>query len=381
MKFRIKKRSAVLAAVNLLCIAGAVVITAVGASAAKSQSYNNAAERWQNGDDKTDYAQISCFLPENSAFSSDSLGAVRSGVLSALQTVSIAPEEGKKLCPDAYSARLGSMQVKGDLTGQSEAELTAVGGDFFLIHDFRLLDGSFFSDDDVMQDGAVIDRSLAWELYGSCEISGMKLNINGTQFYISGVIETPQTKEEQKCAGELPRAYISYDAATVLCGGSGDFFNNLPDMGGFAGTSRDFSRITCYEILMPDPVKSYALSSVKKLMESYSDDIEIIQNNGRFSPEKRVKAAKKLSMSGVRKTAVAFPFWENASRIVEFRLSVLYLFRRLLYIIPSVTLIWLIIRGIRVLKQNRNRLKQALIQIKNKFARKSAKRSTNEQKS
>lgn len=49
-----------------------------------------------------------------------------------------------------------------------------------------------------MQDGAVIDKNLAWALYGSEKVSGMNIYINGVKFYIAGVIDLPGTEAEKK---------------------------------------------------------------------------------------------------------------------------------------------------------------------------------------
>lgn len=67
-----------------------------------------------------------------------------------------------------------------------------------------------------MQDGAVIDKNLAWALYGSEKVSGMNIYINGVKFYIAGVIDLPETEAEKKTAGSSPKAYISYDMASQV---------------------------------------------------------------------------------------------------------------------------------------------------------------------
>lgn len=349
---RIKKRYIILSAVNMLSLAGFLVLSLIGGSQAGKQAYNYACERW-GGEDSDDYAQISCFMSESSGFTTDSINMVRGSVLSSLQEISVVPEEGQKLCPDAYSAPVGKATVISDIKGRSEAEITAVGGDFFNIHNFRLIDGSYFNDDDIMQDGAVIDRTLAWSLYGSYEISGMNITINGTQFYISGVIETPQTDEEQKCAGELPRAYISYDGASGFAGSGGFGTDDLKDED--VTSSGKFNTISCYEIIMPDPVEGYALKSVKTAMEGYGNEAAVIQNNDRFDAFKRLKALKNLSLLAVKDNQIIYPYWENAARITEFKLSFIYLAAIVFLIIPAATLLWLIIKGIKTLKRNKEK--------------------------
>lgn len=358
MKFKINKKAAVLAAVNILSMAGFLTFSLIGSSAAKSQGYNYAAERWQNDDSDMDYAQMSCFMAESAGFTTESLGQIRSGVLESLKAVSIAPEDGQKLCPDAYSAGLGSASLKGNILGKSEAELTATGGDFFLIHNFKLIDGSFFTDYDIMQDGVVIDRNLAWALFGSSEVTGMNLTINGTQFYVSGVIENPETKEEEKCSGELPRAYISYDGASNLGFSGGD--SGFSD-GSTVNTA--FKKITCYEIIMPDPVENYAYNSVKSLIEGYGRNVSVIQNDGRFNALKRLGKLKNISSTAVRDNEIAYPYWENASRIVQFRLSYVYLCAVFCLVIPAVTAGWFLVKAIAALRRNKKRISRAVLSL------------------
>lgn len=330
MKFKFNKKLVAIAAANLICLCGAAGFYAQGRAAADSQSFNFAAERWGE-----DYCQISSFMSEDSGFNTDLVGSVRSQILYTMQTVSIAAEDGKKLCPDAYSANVGQAEITSPRGGYSSAEITAVGGDFFLIHNFRLLDGAFFSDDDIMQDGAVINESLAWSLYGSSEVSGMKISINGVQFYISGVIEDPPTKAEKSCAGELPIAYVSYSGAS-----------------GMADTdeepSADFKTVTCYECIMPDPVEGYAYSSMKDYLKSFGDDTVVVCNTGRFEPVKRLKALKNLRKLAIKNSSVEYPYWENASRLVEYDLSFIYRRSLLCLIIPFITLGWLCVKLVRI---------------------------------
>lgn len=329
MRFRINKKIGAAAAVNLLALAGFLTLALIGFREGAAQEYNYAAQRW-SGEDSAD--------------------EIRYGIISALQDISIVQEDGCRLCPDAYSAEVGQLTVTGSKTGSSECEITAVGGDFFTIHNFRLLDGAFFTDDDIMQDGAVIDENLAWALFGSCEVSGMDITINGTQFYVSGVVEAPQTEAEAECAGEMPRAYISYEGASGFASGETDTESE--------SAAAAFKTVTCYEVLMPDPVEDFAYDTVSQLMEEYGEGVSVILNSGRFEPLKRLGALKGISSAVVRSDGISYPYWENASRIVEFRLSYIYLSAAFCLIIPAGTVIWLIARGMRkIYKKRKSRFK------------------------
>lgn len=351
MRLKFKIRNIALAAANGAVFITAAVMTAVGGAMAKKQTYNYSAEKW-GGEDKN-YSQMSCFFSDDAGFSVDSVNGIRSSIQSRLQTVSVVPEEGKNLVPDAYSAPLGSFQITSSVNGRIEGEVTAVGGDFFMFRDFKLLDGTYFTKDDLMQDGAVIDRDLAWALYGSDNISGMDMYINGVKFYIAGVIDLPDTKPEKQCVGKKPKAYISYDMAAVTNGTAAD---NPEQPGG-----GKFTKITCYECIIPDPVENFAKNAMKEIVgQQYEGKVSIVRNTERFAPKKRAKAYKKLSNSVVRKDSIAYPYWENASRIVEYKLTRLYHWRKLMFIIPVLTLIWIILRLIGLWRRKRQKIKYGL---------------------
>lgn len=369
MKFRIKKRNAVLCALNAAAIIGSAVLTAVGSSSASAQKYNFASERWNDGG-KDRYSQLSCFLTDDSGFSTDSVRNVRGQLLNELKNISVVPEEGKKLCPDAYSAVYGKAMVRCDVMGRSEAELTAVGGDFFLFHDFTLLDGSFFTESDVMQDGAVIDRALAWELYGSENVAGMNIYIDGVKCYISGVVAPPETDYEKKCIGKTPQAYISYDMADILSGGSYSEF----------GESSGFDRITCYECIVPEPVENFGSNKLKDIFQQYGDNAQLVRNDGRFAPSKRAKELKKLPSYAVRDNTIRFPWWENASRMTEFYLTYLYAARRILLAVPTLTAVWLLILLARLYHRKKPAMKKKLSRKAENLKYKLISRKTKEEK-
>lgn len=331
MKFRISKKVIAAVLINGVSLAVALWLTIAGSRLAQSQDYNYGAQRWGSEDS---HSQISCFFPESPGFELSSVAEVRMAIINALRTVSIAPEEGKRLCPDAYSGELGKVDVSSDINGYAPAEATAVGGDFFLFRDFTLLDGAYFTDSDVMQDGVVIDRSLAWSLYGSEDIAGMNVKINGLQFRISAVVDTPQTKEEKKCRGDFPQLYVSYEGASAI--------NNIMGQG-------DFTKVSCYEAIMPEPVTSFAHSTLSGITSRWEADT--VENKGRFEWGKALGKLKKLHERELKTKAVEYPWWENASLMVESKLSFIYLWISLCLIAPVITSAYLAVKGAKLAKK------------------------------
>ena len=365
MKIHIKKRYIAAAVVNAAVLAAMAVLTAVGSSMAKTQSSNMAARRW-GGDE--DFTQMSCFFSEDAGFSTNNLSGVYGQMLAELKTASVEPEDGKKLIPQAYSTPLGKQLVTCDITGRSDADVTVAGGDFFLFHDFRLLNGSYFRSEDTMQDGAVIDKTLAWRLYGSTDIAGKNIYINNVKLYVSGVIDVPDSSAEEKCIGDLPKAYISYETAGKLsspnispASGARDAMDDFPMEDDLSPSAAKFTRITCYECILPEPVSSFAENTTEKIFsEAYRGKIDIVNNTERFEPKKRAKAFGKLYKSVIKDSAVCYPFWENASRIVEFRLSCIYGVRRLLMIIPVVTGLWLLVKGYLLFRRKKHLIRRKI---------------------
>lgn len=366
MKSKRKYRYLFIIILNAVVITAICILTVAGKSMAVSQQYNSNAERWKN-DSKENFAQISTFLSEDAGFTTDNINSVRAEFIKALSDASIEPEDGNLPFSDAYSSQMGTFTVKGDLVGRSEAILTAVGGDFFSFRNFMLINGAFFTENDLMQDGAVIDRSLAWSLYGTYDVAGMNLYIDDVKFYIAGVIENPATDPEKDCIGKLPRIYISYDGASGLSTMSGKNDNSTENSGitsdptAMIPASDDFRQITCYETVLPNPVENFAYNTVKKqFSEKYADKYSIVKNSTRFEPSVRAKAFKKIYNYAVIKNNINYPYWENASRLIEFKLTFLYFFRSLLFAVPVLTLVWLAILGVKFLRKKQPAVLRAI---------------------
>ena len=73
-------------------------------------------------------------------------------------------------------------------------------------------------------------------------------------------------------------------------------------------------------------------------------------------PRKLAKAFGKLSSLAVREKPIVLPFWENASRMTEVKLSFIYFARRLTLIIPILTAAGALIWGYVLWQRNKQRL-------------------------
>ena len=362
MKFRIRPKKLIVPAVNALAVAGIVFTSVAGMSAAKSQRCNFTAEKWK-GDSKEDYSQLSCFFSEDAGFGTGNIRSVRGQILSELKDAAYDIENADTLFVDAYSGYAGEAKVKGDISGRANAQITAVGGDFFYFHDFELVNGAYFTEKDTMQDGAVIDRTLAWLLYGSDDVAGMNIYINGVKCYIAGVVKDPSNKTEKRCAGKAPKAYVTYDTASAML--------RMNEKGGRSEMSDKFTRVTDYECVLPEPVENFGSNTFKKIFaETYSGNSAIVENSKRFTAKNRTKAFRHLSDAVVRNDGIRLPYWENTSRVYEFKASVYYGIRKYLFIIPIITLICLAYKGTRAYNNHKKTIKNKIINFAEEFLQK-----------
>lgn len=151
----------------------------------QSQPTQTAASRWSS---KKNASQVSCFFSVGSGITEDQIIDFEHTVDSALTDASVVQESvnpGARLWADAYSAD-GSVTISSD-KGNMTADAIGIGGDFFLFHPVKLLYGSYFSGNDLMQDYCVIDEDAAWQLFGSNNVAGMTVYIGGIPHIVTGV--------------------------------------------------------------------------------------------------------------------------------------------------------------------------------------------------
>ena len=359
MKLKKPLLYAVIAGANALSLTAALALSLAGGAIARSQSYNRSAHKWDRDDGST---QVSAFFSDDAGFTTDGVYALRAEMQSKLSSAVNDPSGKLPETPDAYSTPIGTGYVTADSIKNAEADITAVGGDFFLFRDFKRLSGAYFTEDDLMQDGAVIERSLAWKLYGSPNVAGQLIYIDDAQFYIAAVIDDPTDKYQKRTASENPQVYVSYDGAASLpqvqyssAGGSYGGYD-----GGMAAPPK-LTKVSCYECIMYDPVENFAYSTVNKFLKNaYAGKYKAVNNTERFKPSKMAKAYKKRADLAIRSDTIVFPYWENASRIAEFKLAPIYFWRTAGFVLPIITAVWLIWQGSRLIKRNGLRLISAL---------------------
>ena len=172
----------------------------------------------------------------------------------------------------------------------------------------------------------------------------MEITVQGISCLVAGVIQ-PETDYASKTAyGTMPRIYIPYIMYQQF-------------------DSENAGHISCYEAVLPNPVRNFAKELLKKSMNLEEANSILLENTGRYSLSGRWNTLRKLRNLVVCET-VTFPYWENAARIISFDTAVILLLQIVFLIYPVIYLIWLICKAYRF---SENKLFEKRIAWKNRY--------------
>ncbi len=281
-----------------------------------AQDAQQMAERWS---ETGNAAQVSCFFAAGSDTTEDTILMFEHGIDSALTEASVVQESenpGARLWTDAYSAD-GKITLTNNKSSVS-ADAIGIGGDFFLFHPLRLLNGAYFSGNDLMQDYCVIDEDAAWQLFGSSDVAGMTVYIAGIPHIVTGVVERPAGRLAESAGLDGTLVYVSLETLENL------------------GTSYGINH---YEIVMPDPVTGFAYNHVKENLGSDEKAAEVVENSTRYSLLSRLKLIGQFGTRSMNGKGIIYPYWENIARGYEDILTVLTLLSLILLLYPAVLLL------------------------------------------
>ena len=277
------------------------------------------AERWSGEEDA---AQISCFFAAEEIEGTDYFTGLGRTMDKKLVEASLSTKtEGARL-------RLDAASLPGKITisyGNKNVELEALGvwGDFFQFHPLTLLDGAYFGPDSMMQDGIVIDEEAAWQLFGSNDVAGMQVMIGQVPHFISGVVRRDTGRIAEAAGLDKSICYLSLESLNKYGTITGGY---------------------CYETVMPNPVKGFALSTLTEAVEAEKKEVKILENTSRFTLPELAERLLEFGTRSMSRQRIVYPYWENIARGYEdiFTLTLVLKFLFLLY--PGIFLLGLIVR-------------------------------------
>ena len=139
--------------------------------------------------------------------------------------------------------------------------------------------------------------------------------------------------------------FISYDGYMNLFSGTADAASAVDagsDASAGQGGAGAATGIQCYEFVMPDPVKNFALSFAKEKFPIGRG--EIVNNTERFRLSSLWEKVKSFDERSMQTRGVLYPYWENAARCVEDRAALLLVAAIAALILPVVTVLVLAVR-------------------------------------
>ena len=199
----------------ILCLLSWIMSAVIGAVCGRitgKMTDQNCASRWSP---ERESAQVSAFLSGSAGMSDETVLSLRSNFSRTLQEDAIAlsetqVENGASLFDSCYCG-IGNAEISaGDES--VTATMIGVGGDFFNFHPLDLMDGFYFTEDELMQDRILLDDETAWRLFGSPHVVGQSVDIGGTPHYIAGVFQRPQGRFYPYSGMGSYMVFISFDS-------------------------------------------------------------------------------------------------------------------------------------------------------------------------
>lgn len=309
----------ILTAVILFCLivwGGLTVFATVKKNGLLDQT---AAKRWS---EENDAAQVSCFFTESTEIDKNKIRSFEHELDALLREASItAPNENARLWADAYSSS-GKITLSSEKTSLADASAVGIGGDFFLFHPVRLLNGSYFSGNDLMYDKVIVDEDAAWQLFGSNDVVGMQVTIGGVPHYIAGVIQREEGRFQEAAGLDKTVVYVSCETLEQF------------------GTTEG---ISSYEVVMPNPVKNFAYNSIKEKFGLDENRMWVVENSSRFGIEGLLTVIAEFGTRSMNARAIQYPYWENIARGWEDVLAIIFVLQILFLLIPLVIMITVLV--------------------------------------
>ena len=312
--------------VTLLLAIAAICVAVGGVLYANSFEHERAAKKFGNG---TRFSQITLFLPASAEFTADKIMYFRYNLENKLTEKSITPEkEGARLYADAFSA-FEEKTLYSNGKRSASAKVASIGGDYGLFHPaFAAMPNI---GNDINHDRILLSRSAAWQLYGGTELYDYTVEIDGETLCISGVYPDFEGDEYEEFYG------LKVPAARDIL-------------------AQPETPVTCYELIVVDPVKNFAVDTVKECLDLTEGTYLMVENSKRFSLSNLFRKIPKLvSADEPLPTGVDITPEEMAARRAEKMLAVLLVIFLVLAVYPFVWLLILLYRLIRLVKKFFNR--------------------------
>lgn len=279
-----------------------------------------AAQRWG-----TDYVQVSCYIAQDQGVGLEQISQIRESLKQSLSE-----ESEDTLWYDVYSSTAETVSVLGKKNGAKNVQRVLVSEQYFRIHAYPLVSGSWLSAADISTQRVVLDEEAAWKLFGSTDIVGQSLTMGNSICEVAGVIQMPENFATRAAQKES----------------SAWLFLLYPDYAASLTQGETPPPITAYEAILPERVSGYGMSLLEKavgvvtsggageIFDGTSSEAEqdalsghclLVQNTGRFSLAKIWDYIFHHTDYILHQEAIPYPTSENAALLVLHRIACLAL--------------------------------------------------------
>ena len=260
---------------------------------AQKYSDQTVAERW---DPEGQYAQISLFIKDIVGFSQTDIDGFEYNLNDKLDYNSIFPEnEDARRFIYCYMSKT-AISLEGPSGKTVNVNCMAVGGDFFAFHPVRLLNGAYFSGNDLMHDGVILDEATAWQLFGSNDIEGQKILFGDRVLFVKGVYEKNDGKLYNYARGEDPEIFVPFE---------------------LLNTTEAPLPITCLEVCMPNPIENFASKIITDIVKLDASSFEMVENSKRYTVDNLWMVYKNKKYRSMQNHDIIYPYWEKIARYEE----------------------------------------------------------------
>ncbi len=224
-------------------------------------------------------------------------------------------QEGLKSSGNGGTGFPFACSVSADLAVQSprgtfRIPAIGIGGDFFCFHPYPLLYGSLT--EIPAGNGIIVNDGAAWLLFGAVNVVDQPVLIGGDAYKVVGVVRL----EEDRAS----RAALGSEACMV-----------------FAPYSAMGTGMTCYEAVLPEPVKGYGEALFAGLRIG-----DTVSNSTRFSASAIWRAIRSLPAYNMDPFSAPVPYWENAARNIEMRI-ILWTMLMCFFLLPAAAVLLLLL--------------------------------------
>lgn len=244
-------------------------------------------ERWQGSND-TEFKQFSLFFSPNEQIKSEDIHQFQLSIAKEMEGFG-----GKTASFSWIDSYFGKTKISlSAMERELSFEAFGIGGAYFYFHPYKLLKGSYMSENDISKNSVVLDELAAWNLFGSVDIVGKKVELLDETFTVSGVVKNMKGQEQ-----EQGRIFLHYEVLEKS--------RTLP--------------ITCYQLVLPDPMEGYSEQMLLRYFNG--ENTEIVEYSHRFSFVQIFQNIFHWKERVISEKNIAYPHFENEARVLECKLA------------------------------------------------------------